>query len=95
MVGVVATHNAEPLIVVQVLATSGARVVDRNVPAKGASDSSEGVALAEFVLVASTVVPLITTQDADVGACWNVVAVAPDGTAEVSVTTVPFVSVDS
>ena len=80
---------------VQVLATSGARVVDRNVPAKGASDSNEGVALAEFMLVASTVVPLITTEDAEVGVCRSVVAVAPDDTAVVSVTTVPFVNVES
>jgi hypothetical protein len=56
-------------MVVQVLATSGKRLVDRYVPAKGASDNSAGVAVAVFALVASTVVPLITTQDAEVEAC--------------------------
>lgn len=80
---------------VQVLATSGTRVVDRNVPAKGASDSSDGVALAEVVSVARTVVPLSTTQDAEVGACCPVVAVATDAAAGVSVTTVPFIIVES
>jgi len=81
--------------VVKVLATSGAIVVDRKVPARGASESRDGFALAELVLVASTAVPLTMTQDAEVEACWSDVTVASDRVAEVSVTTVPFASVES
>ena len=80
---------------VKLLATSGARVVDRKVPAMGASESSDGFAMTELVLVASTVVPLTMTQDAEVVACWSIVPVASDGAAEVRVTIVPFVNVES